>query len=62
MSLFYRLAYRMGVTPWEHAAEHPAAADHIAALFDREQEGREPPFGRALDIGCGSGFWSVDAT
>jgi SAM-dependent methyltransferase len=60
MSLFYKLAYRLGVTPWEEAADHPAAAQVIAALFDREQEGREPPYGRVLDLGCGSGHWAVD--
>lgn len=40
MSLFYKLAYRLGITPWEEAADHPPAAQAIAALFDREQEGR----------------------
>lgn len=60
MSLFYRAAYRVGVTPWERAAEHAAAADHISALFDREQQGQEPPYGRALDVGCGGGTWAVE--
>ncbi|HEV2061811.1 MAG TPA: class I SAM-dependent methyltransferase [Solirubrobacteraceae bacterium] len=60
MSLFYKAAYRLGVTPWERAAEHPAAADQIAALFDREQEGREAPYGEALDLGCGGGIWAVE--
>jgi SAM-dependent methyltransferase len=59
MSLFYSLAYRLGFTPWEHAATHPPAARHVAALFDREERGRQPPYGRALDLGCGSGYWSV---
>lgn len=60
MSVFYRVAYRLGVAPWERAAEHPAAAEHIAALFDREEEQRDPPYGEALDLGCGSGIWSVE--
>ena len=60
MSLFYKLAYRLGITPWEEAADLPPAAQAIAALFDREQEGREPPYGRVLDLGCGSGYWAVD--
>lgn len=58
MSLFYRIAYRIGVTPWEHASE--THGHMIAALLDREEVGREPPYGPALDIGCGSGPWTVD--
>ena len=60
MSLFYSLAYRLGFTPWEHAASHPPAAGHVATLFDREEHGRQRPFGRALDIGCGTGHWAID--
>lgn len=59
MSLFYRVAYSLGFAPWEHAATHPLAAEYIAALFEREEHGRRPPFGRALDLGCGRGHWSV---
>jgi len=60
MSLFYRIAYTIGFTPWEHAATHPAAAGHIAALFDREERERTPPYGNALDLGCGSGHWAIE--
>ncbi len=60
MSLFYRFAYRFGFTPWERAATHPPAAEQIGAMFDREESGREPPYGRALDLGCGTGIWSVE--
>jgi SAM-dependent methyltransferase len=28
-------------------------------LLDREESGREPPYGPALDLGCGSGVWGV---
>jgi SAM-dependent methyltransferase len=59
MSLFYRLAYRLGFTPWEHAATHIPAVEHITRLFEREELGREPPYGRALDLGCGAGHWTV---
>ncbi len=59
MSLFYKVAYRLGFTPWEQAAVHPAASQHIETLFDREERERHPPFGRALDLGCGRGHWSV---
>jgi SAM-dependent methyltransferase len=59
MSLFYTVAYWLGFAPWERAASHPPAARHIMALFDREEQGRRPPYGRALDLGCGRGHWSV---
>jgi len=33
--------------------------EQAVALFDREEHGRQAPYGRALDLGCGTGFWSV---
>jgi predicted RNA methylase len=36
-------------------------ADQIAGLVAREEEGREPPYGKVLDLGCGSGIWAVKA-
>lgn len=59
MSLFYTIAYTLGLAPWERAATHAAAGDHVLALFEREERGREPPYGRALDLGCGRGHWSI---
>ena len=29
-------------------------------MFAREEAGREPPYGPALDLGCGSGVWGVE--
>jgi SAM-dependent methyltransferase len=58
MSLAYRLLYAVGYTPWEQIAGVPAAKQRIAAWFEREEQGR--PFGKALDLGCGSGIWSVE--
>jgi len=58
MSLFYRAAYWVGVQPWELMAELPIR-DQISALFEREEAGRAPPFGPALDLGCGTGIWAV---
>jgi len=59
MSLAYRLLYGVGFTPWEHIARLPDVTEQISALFDREEQRRRPPYGPALDLGCGSGFWAV---
>lgn len=60
MSIFYRLAYALGVTPWEEAVSHPPARRQVEAIFDREASQRPGGLGRALDIGCGTGFWSME--
>lgn len=59
MSLFYRIAYWIGLKPWEEMAALPIATQ-ISSLFDREQNERTSPYGSALDLGCGSGIWTVD--
>ena len=56
----YGLAYAIGFHPWEDLAEHPPFADKLLELVAREEEGREPPYGPALDIGTGSGIWGVE--
>jgi len=58
MSLFYKFQYLVGLTPWERMPSLPIG-EQAVTLLDREASGREPPFGRALDLGCGTGFWSV---
>jgi SAM-dependent methyltransferase len=58
MSLFYKFQYLLGITPWERMPSLPIGKQAIA-LLDREERGREAPYGRALDLGCGTGFWSV---
>lgn len=55
----YRLAFAIGFHPWEDLAEHPPFADTLLELVAREEEGHEPPFGPALDLGTGSGVWGV---
>ena len=54
-----QLLYGVGFTPWEHIATLPDVTEQISALFDREADGRRPPYGQALDLGCGSGAWAV---
>src|SRR5687768_7291613 len=55
----YELAYRIGFHPWEDLAEHPPFAEKLLELVAREEDGREPPYGPALDLGCGSAVWGV---
>jgi len=58
VSLFYKFQYLVGLTPWERMPSLPIG-NQAKALLDREEDGRDPPYGRTLDLGCGSGFWSV---
>jgi hypothetical protein len=55
----YRLAYALGFHPWEDLADHPPFADKLLGLVAREEEGREAPYGTALDIGTGSAVWGA---
>jgi SAM-dependent methyltransferase len=59
MGVPYNVFYRLGFHPWEDLAEHPPFANKLSELFEREERGREPPYGRALDLGCGSAVWGV---
>lgn len=56
----YQLAYRIGFHPWEDAVDMPAFTTKITDLFEHEEQDRRPPFGRALDIGTGSGIWGIE--
>ena len=59
MSVFYKVAYRIGFHPWEDLADHEPFAETLLGLFDAAERGKEPPYGRALDLGCGSATWGV---
>lgn len=52
----YDIAYRIGFTPWERYPR--AAAASIGRLLDREEVERPRPLGRALDLGCGRGYYT----
>jgi SAM-dependent methyltransferase len=60
VSVAYRVLYAIGFTPWEENAELPGVTEPVRALVDREEAGRQPPFGQVLDLGCGSGLWAVE--
>ena len=57
MSRWYRFLYGIGFRPWESDTAELGA--QIARLGAAEEQGREPPYGSALDLGCGTGRWSV---
>jgi SAM-dependent methyltransferase len=56
MSVKFNLAYRFGVTPWDKTGAGQDAA--FQRLLDREEQERERPLGRALDLGCGTGEYT----
>jgi len=58
MSVGYQLAYRLGVTPWERAGREASA--QFTALLAREEADRSRPWGRALDLGCGTGSHTAE--
>jgi SAM-dependent methyltransferase len=59
MGVPYKVLYRVGLRPWERLPMLPAA-EQASAMLDREENGRQPPYGQALDLGCGTGIWSVE--
>jgi SAM-dependent methyltransferase len=59
MSLAYRILYLVGYTPWERMASSQPIVDQLARLFSREEADLKPERRRVLDLGCGSGNWSV---
>jgi cyclopropane fatty-acyl-phospholipid synthase-like methyltransferase len=56
----YGLAYAIGFHPWEDLAEHQPFAGKLLELVAREEDGYEPPYGPALDLGTGSAVWGVE--
>ncbi|MGH3336945.1 MAG: class I SAM-dependent methyltransferase [Nocardioides sp.] len=47
------LPYRLGLTSWDKTGPDADAA--FMRMLDREELERDAPFGRALDLGCGTG-------
>ena len=55
----YDVAYRIGFHPWEDAESCPGFSGRLLELVAEEEQGRPSPFGRALDLGTGSGIWGL---
>jgi len=55
----YELAYRIGFHPWEDAEAHAPFVEKFTELLDQEESELAPPFGKALDVGTGSGIWAI---
>lgn len=56
MSRWYRFMYRVGLTPWE---SDYSLVPQLESLVASEEANRSVPYGPALDLGCGTGRWSV---
>ncbi|MBP1162627.1 MULTISPECIES: class I SAM-dependent methyltransferase [Rhodococcus] len=54
---WYRLAYRLGLTPWEWAGQSIGA--QLTAFLDSRDAQAGPP-GKALDAGCGTGSHAIE--
>ena len=52
----YDVMYLLGFKPWERGG----VDRDLARFLDGEERGRTPPFGRALDLGCGTGLQTVE--
>jgi SAM-dependent methyltransferase len=57
VSRWYRFAYRIGFRPWESDA--PSMIPQFDKLLALVEDTRGVPLGSALDLGCGTGRWSV---
>ena len=55
--LFYRIMYSVGLKPWEQDTDE--VMPQLRQLLEREAQG-DQSLGRALDLGCGTGRWSLE--
>lgn len=55
----YKVAYAVGFHSWEDAESCPAFSGRLTELIDDAEAELDVPYGRALDIGTGSGIWAI---
>jgi SAM-dependent methyltransferase len=56
VTVAYRFMYLLGFTPWERGG----VDQDLAQFLDEEERARAPTYGRALDLGCGTGLQTVE--
>ena len=54
----WKFSYAIGFHPWEDTDQE--FFQSLVSLLKREEQGCEPPYGRALDIGTGSAIWGIE--
>jgi len=54
----WKIAYAIGFHPWEDTDQEFSKS--LELLLEREEQGRESPYGRALDVGTGSAIWAIE--
>jgi SAM-dependent methyltransferase len=57
---FYKALYGIGLTFWENPKVQGRSGEQIAAMLAREGSERQPPYGSVLDLGSGTGRFSID--
>jgi SAM-dependent methyltransferase len=58
MSGFYKFAYAVGFRPWERAGDE--GTDQLRKLLSCAEDRKGASYGRALDIGCGTGSHTIE--
>ncbi|MBZ2167428.1 class I SAM-dependent methyltransferase [Marinobacter sp. F4216] len=54
----WKFSYTVGFHPWEDTDQE--FFQSLSSLLEQEEQGRNSPYGRALDIGTGSAIWAIE--
>ena len=57
-SMNWNSAYAFGFHPWEDTDQEFARS--LSSLLEKDEQKRQPPYGRALDVGTGSAIWGIE--